>query len=294
MFLRNARNQTLNKAYPDWLTSGVFSSLENPPWSGVVSAASLDTIYHGNHSGQKYISPLMYNFLNDSGVMTADGIAKIASAIEANYFQKWRHLWTIYTTAYTPLNSYEITETHQKGITGSHSETNNETRNLKDQRVSTENINNGGTVTSQTVHGHIINHPTSESFKETDYGRGFNSDDENPPEVGSMESSRNNTSTETHSGTDTTTDTNSLLTTDNINDTVDRTGTDNRNISGSNSSSEEGTRRITGNKDKIPAEMLSADRDFWLQNYFQIIFDDLDALLTLPIYAEFDPLKTIL
>lgn len=46
------------------------------------------------------------------------------------------------------------------------------------------------------------------------------------------------------------------------------------------------TRTRQGNMFKAPAELLSLDRDFWLTEFFDIVFSDIDKLLTLGIYAE--------
>lgn len=64
--------------------------------------------------------------------------------------------------------------------------------------------------------------------------------------------------------------------------TVRKTGTE--RVSGSRSS----TRSKVGNIFKSPAELLQADREFWMTHYFEIIFDDVDKLLTLPIFSEKD------
>lgn len=120
------------------------------------------------------------------------------------------------------------------------------------------------------------------------------------------ETDRDSTSTKTTTGTDTVTeDTDSTVTgsntklttgTDATRDTGTTTGTtqnaDNE-TTGEDRTSEltvdrrnEVTRTRQGNMFKAPAELLSLDRDFWLTEFFDIVFSDIDKLLTLGIYAE--------
>ncbi len=67
---------------------------------------------------------------------------------------------------------------------------------------------------------------------------------------------------------------------------VYRTGTDSTTREASGNESEEIQSTKTGNIFKAPAELLSIDRDFWLTEFFSIVFDDVDNMLTLSIYSE--------
>lgn len=69
-------------------------------------------------------------------------------------------------------------------------------------------------------------------------------------------------------------------------ESVNHTGTDITQREASGEESEEIQSTKTGNIFKAPAELLSIDRDFWLTEYFSIVFDDIDAMLTLSIYSE--------
>ena len=110
---RSQKNLTLNEVIPDWDTGdGIFSYIDDAmPWSQSVSAAGLDIAYHGQRSGDKFISSMMYRWLDDDGELTDTGFSKLKSAITARYNQKWSHLWSIYTTEYSPLNTYSLEET---------------------------------------------------------------------------------------------------------------------------------------------------------------------------------------
>ncbi len=69
-------------------------------------------------------------------------------------------------------------------------------------------------------------------------------------------------------------------------ESVNHTGTDVKSREASGEESEEIESTKTGNIFKAPAELLSIDRDFWLTEFFSIVFDDIDNMLTLSIYSE--------
>ena len=69
-------------------------------------------------------------------------------------------------------------------------------------------------------------------------------------------------------------------------ESVNHTGTDVNSREASATESEEIQSTKSGNIFKAPAELLSIDRDFWLTEFFSIVFDDIDAMLTLSIYSE--------
>lgn len=112
---RSPRNQTLNKAYPDWTSNkGVISSLTTAPWALSVSQYGLDIAYHGARSGGKFIAPVLYNFLDEDGEITQSGYAAVATMLLAKYGSKWNHLWELYNSQYNPLDSYAMTETEER------------------------------------------------------------------------------------------------------------------------------------------------------------------------------------
>ena len=69
-------------------------------------------------------------------------------------------------------------------------------------------------------------------------------------------------------------------------ESVNHTGTDRTLREASGEETEEIQSTKTGNIFKAPAELLSIDRDFWLTEFFSIVFDDIDNMLTLSIYSE--------
>lgn len=264
---RSPKNLLLNDVLPDWDDSkGIFSLLEDStagvPWEDV-SADGLDIAYHGEHSGMKLVSPIVYKWLSDNCELTAQGIDKIISAIQARYYQKWTHLWSIYSAQYNPLDTYNLTESGNRSGTSS----------MTHGHV----ITDSGTDTTTTEFGHIITDEGEPSVTTTDQVQGFNSSDYVDKAKSTQESVTDNTTT--HSGEDSI---------DLVHGKVQtNSGTD----SGTNGETFSSTKR--GTMYRAPGELLSLDRDFWLQDFFTIVFADVDDMLTLDIYPERTPYNKV-
>lgn len=329
---RSPLNQTLNNAYPDWISGGgVISSLEDPPWYGNVDSSSLDLAYHGEHSGGKFIAPLVYHFLDaDSGEITDDGKSKIAGALKARFYMKWLHLWGVYMSEYDPLNTYNMTETGHRegGSSGSGTETetlntqvaetidetvqstgkDTDTKNLTSTETIDEDTTSSGSTTGSTVHGHVIDTSGTDSQNTTNTVWGFNTPTDTAVPHDSQSRTGENQSTETHSGTDTTSSASSDTGTRDVTDTTTQTGTDTIDRTNKTDTDADNVTTTTGTNTnqstesenyfenysnekkgtmyRAPGELLSLDRDFWLVDYFSIVFADIDSLLTLAVYPE--------
>ena len=103
----------LNDVYKNWATGdGVFTDLATfePPWNAENDAnltANLNMAYHGSHSGDKNISPVVHKFLASEDANTRTKLAKI---IYTMYADKWAKLWDALEIEYNPLNNYDMVE----------------------------------------------------------------------------------------------------------------------------------------------------------------------------------------
>ncbi|MBR5185426.1 MAG: hypothetical protein IKW19_03930, partial [Akkermansia sp.] len=180
----------------------------------------------------------------------------------------------------------------------SENETVTETRNTTDETTygkqntsqgeSTENaslsvygFNSSEAVPKEASTGHRVNGQTStDSGKDTVKGTGSITTGRQFARTGTEGDSYTEASTKQTTGTEQ--KNRSLARQRAGGNTVHKTGTatvlGNRTI----------TRTRSGNMFKSPAELLSQDREFWMTHYFELIFDDLDKLLTLPIFSEKD------
>ena len=97
--------------FPNWLLGqGIFSSLNNlnVPWKSL-NITDLDMDYIGNHSGNKYCSPLLEK-LDENEALSQDNIDRLANFIYSKYNKNWVMLWKAMTTEYDPLENYNRTE----------------------------------------------------------------------------------------------------------------------------------------------------------------------------------------
>lgn len=180
------------------------------------------------------------------------------------------------------------------------------TPDLTEETVTDETIGTDFDATEDTTHGHTIG--TQEAISDTvnNSRYGFNSAEAVPTET-SVET-RSDTKTETHSGKDTvetdsseTIDRDGTVTKTNTGteevettvtetytgiDQTEETGTDTTEGETSSTRETEYGHIKAGTLYQVPANMMDADRAFWLEDYFAIIFDDIDAFLTLSIYSE--------
>lgn len=176
-------------------------------------------------------------------------------------------------------------------------------------------ITDGGTDTTTDTHGHVITESGSPSKVETGQVMGFDSQ----AFVDKTKQTTNETlgKVETHSGSDTSALQHGMTETHSGNDTSalqhgkveTNAGTDTTIVSedsstqrdidittqttGTDKNDEEFSSTKQGTMYRAPAELLKLDRDFWLDDYFSIIFADLDTLLTLSIYSENEVYKTV-
>ena len=96
--------------------------------------------------------------------------------------------------------------------------------------------------------------------------------------TGSESTTRTGTETITNTGTEGISE--QETETYNANEVKTTAGTDNDVIN-------EGIRiSRSGSMFRPPAELLSLDRDLWLWDFFEIVFDDVDSILTLNIYSD--------
>lgn len=107
----------LNDIFPDWLTTGgiftLLSAVEGEesklPWD--MDANLLDMDYHGNHSGGKIISPLLYRLQEaDNGTISVIHKAQLALLIYNKYIDNWTKRWNALQTEYKPLENYSMLE----------------------------------------------------------------------------------------------------------------------------------------------------------------------------------------
>lgn len=166
--------------------------------------------------------------------------------------------------------------------------------------TSQENTFGFNTTATDGVPQSRTSNSETNSSTETNSGTDARATTEDTTTTRDTETTLTKTGTETTSGTDTEAYTGvknvSLEATESATDTTteqyDGSETTAKDISdestreGHDVGEETTTSTKTGNIFKSPAELLTADREFWLTEFFSIVFDDIDNMLTLSIYSE--------
>lgn len=246
----------LNDCFDNALVNGIISSLSRfnyPFFTDTINFLNME--YHGNHSGNKVISPLLDNILGQNDKLSSDNLATIADIINSMYSIKWTKLYNTTIQEYNMLHNYDMIET--ESIDREHNNTskteNNTTVNSTDTTKKTGSVDTNSTQNSQ-VDNSVF---------------GFNTETAVPSD------NSNNNLTINQSVTNDLTDT--LNTTDttnaNINVTDDDTSNEKRNLSRS------GNIGVTTSQ-----QMIQSERDLWNWLLYDTIFNDIDKIVTIQVY----------
>lgn len=294
--------------FPDWLTTGgIFTSLTGMPWSTAVTGSILDIEYYGNISGDKAISPLVEKLLNTSGELPSTSIAKLVDIIKARYTTPWTKLYATLSIEYNPLHNFKVETTVTPDL--EIKRTPNLTHTSTSSSSNTMTFNDTETVTDNTTETRTPNLTSEETSKEetivsiqnsdesSQYG--FNSSDAVPTDEseGSVTNTTTkdptkNANTTTETGTETVANTGTTTTANTGSDTNAEqglttstdTGTDTETHKGTETTETEGFRAIYGMQSQ--QVLLDEERKSWLWQFFDVVFRDVDSVLTIPIYIQ--------
>lgn len=102
----------LNDIFESPLTNGIISALLNfnYPWLDDNNIDYINLQYHGNHSGNKIISPLLDNMLKEDKFLTNEQVIQLATIINSMYSTKWNKLYETTILTYNPIHNYDMSE----------------------------------------------------------------------------------------------------------------------------------------------------------------------------------------
>lgn len=305
---------------PEGTFNGFLKSMPaGAPWSeDSPDLDSLDALYLYQHSGQKFVLPLMNMFVTD-GKLTQAGITACSKMAAALWFPKWTRLWEVMTAEYNPLENYNMheeedtaptgTETTELEFSGSETDTNtktgSETHTLAKAGTETKTRTESGTETdtlshtgSETVRtqGTAANNKESETIYGLDSTTGVPSSDRNVNTDQSVTTTPGVTDTNNKTFTNRQTsdvesytnrqDTDTLAYT-NRQDQNQKTFTNRKNTETKSFEDRNTHRELdrSGNIGTVTAqdmylqELEVAKYNFWLQ-----VFEDLDSTICLDCY----------
>lgn len=284
---------------PEGAFNGFLKSMpETAPWAeDTPDLDSLDALYLYQHSGEKYVAPLMNMFLTD-GKLTQQGINNCSKMAASLWFPKWTRLWNVMTAEYNPLENYNMHEEEDTAPTGTETTelefSGSETDTLAKSGTETHTRAESGTETdtlSHTGNDTVRTQGTAANNKEANSVYGFNSSVAVPTSETTVNT--DSTVTTTPGVTDTknktftnrqTTDTDTFT---NRQDTDTKTFLNRKNTETKSFEDRNTHRELdrTGNIGTVTAqdmylqELEVAKYNFWLQ-----VFEDLDSTICLDCY----------
>lgn len=166
----------LSDCFPSGTFTGFLASMTGAPWaSGDYAASSddierLDVLYVFQHSGDKYVVPLMKMFLDEDGKLTETSLPEAADMALALWKKKWSALWDVANAEYDPIENYNMTESETTTPTG--------TETTTDAMTGTDTTRTEGTAanneTANSVYGFNSANPVpaSVSNQKSDFSAG--------------------------------------------------------------------------------------------------------------------------
>lgn len=257
----------INEVIPNWaLGEGIFNALQSfpVPWQYEDISASLDLEYHGNISGDKFISPLVRKF-KEGDTLTSEELVSIAGVIYTLYGKNWEKEFETLDLQFNPIENYSMVEKMiddttevEKGTT--HTRTDNTTHTKTGTETNTPNL-------TERVTPNITNTNSNTVF-------GFNSSTGVPSD----------SSTGNQSGTTTTTNTGNNTLTHNVSDKDTGTVTD--KDTGKDTHTRNYTLTRSGNIGVTTSQqMIQSSRELYMWNiFYTVVFPDIDKVISLPIY----------
>lgn len=287
---------TLNNLYN--ITDGIFADLQNfdIPWKTPDISSKLDIAYLGNHAGQKLISPMLRQFVED-GEISAENRTTIASVLFTLYNDNWSREYATLSAEYNPIENYSMTEqmtddkteieygrTDTASSSNEHSIEGSESyiHNTMDKTTGTTTDTKSGSevrtpISKQDNRVYAFNTPQSDIAKKTSEVINTGTDTTKFDDVRNEQSQNSEVKT---TGTDTT----------QYNDRKDKdTGASSNVASGKDTHTRNYVLTRAGNIGVTTSQqMLESERALWdakVWNFFEtVVFPDVDRALTLAIY----------
>ena len=253
----------LRDVFSGWESgTGLFSFLAaqtTMPWSNAenVDNSVLDIAYFGNHSGGKFCAPLVKLLIDEDGVIPTAARVTIAKILISKYLSNWNHLWETNVAVYSPIHNYDMHEERDLATTAD----NVETTDGELSRTGTEGLTHG--MVESTQHGRTEDN--------VNYKYGLNTTE--------YQQNRSDENVSTEGGTTTTTDSGTDTTTRNLVDSTDQTVTEDNE-----GTEHEETHRYGNIGVTTTQKLLQEERNLWLWNFFDEVFNDLDKELALAFH----------
>ena len=309
------KRQTINETIPNWLIgSGIFNALNDfdVPWRVSDIANELDMEYHGNISGDKFISPLVSKMKSGDTLTTAE-MKTLAGVIYHMYIDNWRREWDTLDMLYNPIENYNMVEKMSNDITTdaygrTHTRTDNTTHIKTGTETDTKNLTDRNTPNVTEITTPNLTKTTTPNLTETTTPNVTDTSNSSVYAFNSSSPSPTGTSSTSQTGTNTVTNTGSTTDTETGSNTVTRSGTDTTTHTGSDTLTHNTSDRNTGTVTDADSgtdthtrnyhltrsgnigvttsqQMIQSERDLYMWNiFYRVVFPDIDRVMTLSVY----------
>lgn len=301
----------LNDVFNEWLNSkGILNVLTTNfevPWKNAVDGSVLDLEYHGNHSGQKIIAPLVEKLITEDGI-SDENARKLAGVIYYRNITNWQKLWDTLSFDYNPIHNVdaveikkihkgEQTDTFDKGAQvnelskgeqidkskfGQHTDTIDLGPQTNDNTIGAQTTTNtNGSQSTTTVNGIA-------GFNSSDYSNADKSktDSDSYTDTSAVSARTDSNTLGSRHDSETFGERNDEITYgERLDSTTDGARHDS-SVSGERDDEEELERK--GNIGVTTTQnLISQERKLWDWKFFDRVFDDIDNILVIDIYGEF-------
>lgn len=268
----------LNKTWSDYLTAGVFKTLAavyTLPWASDtdITPEKLDMQYHLNHSGLKYVSPAVSSMIESAdpftGILTAVDKTALAGVIWTLFHIKWSKLWATLNFDYNPIENYDRTEEKTGTETGTDTPTNWKETRTETPTNWTETKTETPTEWKETTEGASADNEAVTSREKW----GFNSTDPVPDERATT-TAKNKQTVERSGSYETETERTGSYETE-----TERSGSFEHEVEYDTELHVHGNIGVTTSQ-----QMIQSERELWMWDFFNQVFQDVDSVLTIDIY----------
>lgn len=269
-FFEAAKPEPILREAFAWEDNGIFVALQDVAESGSIDlpwgsedAETLDLAYFGNHSGGKFCSPVVKlllqteSMVDEDGRINSTGTHKLAKILLRKYFTNWSSLWATNVASYDPIHNYNMYEERDLATTEN------------GEVVTDGTLARTGTDTLQ--HGKVETVAHGRTSEEMTYRYGINTDTENPKPSDKVNTEEGGNTMTSDSGSDV--QTKNLQDKNDVTETTDNDGTEHEEIH------RYGNIGVTTTQ-----KLIQEERQLWLWNYFDQIFEDLDRELALAFH----------
>lgn len=250
----------------------------------ITDPTSLNILYL-ERSGEKWTSAMPLALSNQEPAGT-DVKKQLANILNTKYKDKWLKLYEALTAEYDVLNDYYFKEDRNlnNSLKGNHSDTNSGNSLSTDGVESSDESHQSGSATKVSSQTHTGKSNGKETNLNEQAVYAYDSADANPAKKANAEGSSESSDESEDTG--------------NINDNSKQditgkaksertiTANDSRTISGDNAQTVDETEGITRiGRNGIPADLIEAEIRLRIKNIYDIMFRDMDSVLTLRIYG---------